>query len=32
LTKARERVAALTRMPLATESEARAVPHLRVVK
>ena len=32
LTKARERVAALTRMPLATEAEARAVPHLRVVK
>jgi len=32
LTKARERVAALTRMPLVTEAEARAVRHLRVVK
>jgi hypothetical protein len=32
LTKARERVAALTRTPLVTEAEARAVRHLRVVK
>ena len=32
LTKARERVAALTRAPLAAEAGPRAVPHLRVVK
>lgn len=32
LTKARERVAALTRAPLAVEAGPRAVPHLRVVK
>jgi RNA polymerase sigma-70 factor (ECF subfamily) len=32
LTKARERVAALTRAPLAAEAGLRAVPHLRVVK
>ena len=31
LTKARERVAALTRAPVAAEAP-RAVPHLRVVK
>ena len=31
LTKARERVAALTRTPVAAEA-LRAVPHLRVVK
>lgn len=32
LTKARERVAALTRSSLAAEAAPRAVPHLRVVK
>ena len=32
LTKARERVAALTRAPLAAVAGSRAVPHLRVVK
>lgn len=32
LTKARDRVAALTRAPLAAGAEPRAVPHLRVVK
>jgi len=32
LTKARERVAALTRAPLAAEAAPRTVPHLRVVK
>jgi DNA-directed RNA polymerase specialized sigma24 family protein len=32
LTKARERVAALTRSPVATGAAPRTVPHLRVVK
>jgi hypothetical protein len=32
LTKARDRVAALTRAPTAAGAEPRAVPHLRVVK
>lgn len=32
LTKARERVAALTHAPLAAGAGQRAVPHLRVVK
>ena len=32
LTKARERVAALTHAPLTAAAGSRAVPHLRVVK
>jgi RNA polymerase sigma-70 factor, ECF subfamily len=32
LTKARDRVAVLTRAPMSSGAEPRAVPHLRVVK